>query len=132
VAYGPTCNDNAEWLPSRVRVVGPTRPPVTTRRTAAGGGVGLADHHGPVGVSSVPARHLMAEGIRHRRAAVLLGADPAMEAPENLLASATEVARSLVEAKPERWAVELVTFVFERTQRDLGIVTPETRPRGGG
>jgi helicase len=84
------------------------------------------------GVSTVPARHLMAEGVRHRRAAVLLGADPSMQAPENLLASATEVARSLIEANPERWAAELGTFVFERTQRDLGIVTSQTQPRGGG
>jgi hypothetical protein len=84
------------------------------------------------GVSTVPARHLMAESVRHRRAAVLLGADPAMEASENLLASATEVARSLMEANPERWAADLGTFVFERTQRDLGIVTPETRSRGDG
>lgn len=78
------------------------------------------------GVNTMPARDLMADGVRHRRAAVLLGRDPAMTAPENLLSAASEVAHSLLEAGPDRWGRKLGTFVFHRTQHDLGVVSPQT------
>lgn len=73
------------------------------------------------GVHSMPARNLMADGLRHRRAAVLLGDDPAMTDPHNVFLSASDIARNLVQADPDRWRGDLGTLVYERTARDLGI-----------
>lgn len=73
------------------------------------------------GVSTVHARNLMVNGVRHRRAAHLLGEEPAMIAPENALTMTREVARSLLTEDPARWLTTLGVFVFTRTARDLGL-----------
>lgn len=73
------------------------------------------------GVHSRPARDLMANGVRHRRAANLLGSDPAMTDSRNVFLSARDIARMLVQADPDRWSGELGVFVYERTARDLDI-----------
>ena len=78
------------------------------------------------GVSTPAARNLMADGVRHRRAANLLGSDPNMIAPENALLPARDVARSLLETEPTRWAADLGSFVFVRTARDVGVVNLST------
>ncbi|MEU3847501.1 DEAD/DEAH box helicase [Micrococcus terreus] len=74
------------------------------------------------GVHTLPARNLMADGVRHRRAANLLGDDPAMMDPRNGFLSARDISRTLVQANPERWRSDLGLFVYERTARDLGIL----------
>lgn len=73
------------------------------------------------GVSTLAARNLMADGVRHRRAAHLLGQDPAMTDPPSLFLSSREVARTLLEQDPARWRAEFGSFVYERTASDLGI-----------
>jgi hypothetical protein len=55
------------------------------------------------GVHSLPARNLMVDGLRHRRAANLLGDDPAMVDPRNGLLSERDAARALVQRDPGRW-----------------------------
>lgn len=76
------------------------------------------------GVRSLAARNLMADGVRHRRAANLLGEDPAMTDLRNVLLPARDVARALFLADPDRWRTDLGVFVYERTARDLGITVP--------
>jgi len=73
------------------------------------------------GVHSAAARDLMTDGVRHRRAASLLGDDPAMIDPHNALLSTRDIARTLVEADPDGWLADLGVLVYERTARDLGI-----------
>lgn len=73
------------------------------------------------GVHSLPARNLMVDGLRHRRAANLLGDDPAMVDPRNGLLSERDVARALVQRDPGRWRDDLGQFVYQRTARDLGL-----------
>lgn len=74
------------------------------------------------GVHSLPARNLMANGVRHRRAANLLGNEPAMTDPNNALLSARDIARTLMQTDPDRWRVNLGVFVYARTAHDLGIM----------
>lgn len=73
------------------------------------------------GVHTLAARDLMADGVRHRSAANLLGDDPAMLDPRNLFLSARDVARTLMQAEPEAWYDGLGQYVYERTARDLGV-----------
>jgi hypothetical protein len=73
------------------------------------------------GVHSLPARNLMVDGLRHRRAANLLGDDPAMVDPRNGLLSERDAARALVQRDPGRWRDDLGQFVYQRTARDLGL-----------
>jgi hypothetical protein len=77
------------------------------------------------GVTSLAARNLMADGARHRRAANLLGADPAMADPSNVLLPAREIARTVFQENPGQWRSDLGVFVYERTARDLGITLPQ-------
>ena len=63
----------------------------------------------------------MVDGLRHRRAANLLGDDPAMVDPRNGLLSERDVARALVQRDPGRWRDDLGQFVYQRTARDLGL-----------
>jgi hypothetical protein len=72
------------------------------------------------GVTTPAARNLMTRGVRHRRAAILLGADRAMTAEENLMSDPRDIASALIEATPHQWRAALGKFVFERTARDLG------------
>lgn len=74
------------------------------------------------GVSSVHARNLMVGGMRHRRAAHLLGADPAMVSPENAFTPAEDVARALLMQDPAGWLTTLGSFLFNRTASDLGLI----------
>jgi helicase len=77
------------------------------------------------GARSLSARNLMAEGVRHRRAANLLGADLAMGDPGNFFLTERDIARTLMQADPDRWRGDLGAFVYERTARDLGITLPQ-------
>jgi helicase len=77
------------------------------------------------GVTSLAARNLMADGMRHRRAANRLGAEPAMADPRNTLSSTRDVARGVLEADPTRWMDELGRLVYQRTARDLGVTLPQ-------
>lgn len=77
------------------------------------------------GVPSPAARNLMVSGVRHRRAAILLGDEPAMSDPGNILASERDIGRALMQAEPERWRDDLGQFVYERTARDLGVAATQ-------
>lgn len=70
------------------------------------------------GVSTAAARELMAKGIRHRRAAVALGAHPAMNSTLNPFSSPWTIARELI-ADTDTWLPILDDLVYERTVRDL-------------
>jgi hypothetical protein len=71
------------------------------------------------GVSTGPARTLMAGGMRHRRAAVLLGGHTAMDAAENFMLEPRDIARNIITGE-EGWREALGDFVFNRTLADLG------------
>jgi len=73
------------------------------------------------GVATPAAKSLMAEGVRHRRAANLLGQELSIAASEDLLLTPRDAARSTFEADPARWIADLGAFVYQRTARDLGI-----------
>jgi hypothetical protein len=77
------------------------------------------------GVTTPAARNLMTRGVRHRRAAILLGADQAMTAEMNLLRDSRDIANALIEANPDYWRSALGDFVYERTVRDLGANSGE-------
>lgn len=71
------------------------------------------------GVPVPHARLMMAAGVRHRRAALLLGSHPAMTDAQNVLREPRDVARELIAARDE-WVELLGPFVFDRTVADLG------------
>lgn len=71
------------------------------------------------GVPTPAARALMAGGVRHRRAAVLLGEHPAMTDFQNVLRETRDIARDVISAE-EGWEDALGKFVYERTAADLG------------
>ncbi|GAA2165489.1 replicative superfamily II helicase [Humibacillus xanthopallidus] len=71
------------------------------------------------GVPTRAARDLMVVGVRHRRAAVLLGQHPAMTSFENVLREARDVARDVITTE-DVWLDALGQFVYERTRVDLG------------
>lgn len=70
------------------------------------------------GVSTPIARTLMTSGLRHRRAAVLLAAHPAMTENANFLRRPQEIARGILTTE-DGWRESLGEFVFERTLQDL-------------
>jgi helicase len=73
------------------------------------------------GVTSLAARNLMADGMRHRRAANRLGAHPAMTDSSDMLSSARDIARQVLEGNPAGWTDELGRLVYQRTATDLGV-----------
>lgn len=79
------------------------------------------------GVATQAARTLMAAGVRHRRAAVLLGNHPAMTA---VLRETREIARNVINTE-SGWRQALGQFVFERTLADLGDSGPDVDPDAG-
>lgn len=85
------------------------------------------------GVSTGPARTLMAGGMRHRRAAVLLGGHAAMDAAENFMLKPRDIARDIITGE-DGWRKSLGDFVFNRTLADLGAgANPEDdAPRPAG
>lgn len=85
------------------------------------------------GVSTDPARTLMTGGMRHRRAAVLLGRHPAMSAAENLVLEPREIARAVITGE-DGWRQALGDFVFNRTLADLGADSESSgdAPEGPG
>lgn len=74
------------------------------------------------GVSTAAARELMAKGVRHRAAAVKLGAHSAMSWPGNLLSLSTPwtIARDLL-ADTDTWLPRLGDLVYQRTVADVAI-----------
>lgn len=74
------------------------------------------------GVSTAAARELMAKGVRHRAAAVKLGAHSAMSSPGNLLSLSTPwtIARDLL-ADTDTWLPRLGDLVYQRTVADVAI-----------
>lgn len=83
------------------------------------------------GVASPAARTLMAAGVRHRRAAILLGDHRAMTDFENVLREPREIARNIINSE-DGWQETLGQFVFERTVADLGSGTdPRTGQASG-
>ncbi|GLY69701.1 hypothetical protein [Amycolatopsis taiwanensis] len=70
------------------------------------------------GVATPAARTLMANGLRHRRAAVLLGEHPAMTDLHNVLREPRDIARDIL-ATEDGWQDRLGQFVFDRTVQDL-------------
>lgn len=74
------------------------------------------------GVSTTAARELMAKGVRHRAAAVELGAHSAMSSPDNLFSLSTPwtIARDLL-ADIDTWLPRLGDLVYQRTVADVAI-----------
>ncbi|SDK49282.1 Helicase conserved C-terminal domain-containing protein [Nocardioides sp. YR527] len=73
------------------------------------------------GTSDTDARDLLANGMRHRRAAVLLGAEFVHDL-DTFLLTPTEQAARIIEADSDRWHETLGSFVFARTVNDVGAV----------
>lgn len=71
------------------------------------------------GVSTAPARELMARGIRHRRAAVELGRTIASN-PLNIMTSTAAAARALLQDE-STWRATLGDLVYDRTAADIGL-----------
>lgn len=74
------------------------------------------------GVSTAAARELMAKGVRHRAAAVKLGAHSAMSSPDNLFSLSTPwtIARDLL-TDTDTWLTRLGDLVYQRTVADVAI-----------
>lgn len=83
------------------------------------------------GVSNPAARALMAAGVRHRRAAVLLGNHPAMTDIQNVLRERQEIASEIFSSE-DGWEDALGRFVYERTRADLGQSDPGAYSGTGG
>jgi len=80
--------------------------------------------HLKFGVPGESARLLMAGGLRHRQAALLLGAEVDRDTENADISSPTrERARRLLVENPNRFR-ELGRLVIERTHHDLGLVVP--------
>ncbi|MCX6396706.1 MAG: DEAD/DEAH box helicase [Propionibacteriales bacterium] len=88
-----------------------------------------------LGLSVVPAylRHgtrdpdaleLLTNGVRHRRAAILLAGNFDDLNPDTFFLDAREKAALILETDPGRWVNELGRFVFDRTVRDVGADIP--------
>ena len=75
------------------------------------------------GVSTSPARELMARGVRHRAAAIALGSDPAMLTPTNIFATPWSIARDLLSYEAT-WLPRLGTLVYRRTVADVAVRRP--------
>lgn len=72
------------------------------------------------GVSTSAARDLMAQGLRHRLAAVELGAHPAMQSPDNFFETPWSIARDLL-TDSDSWLPRLGDLVYQRTVADVAI-----------
>jgi helicase len=70
------------------------------------------------GVATPAARALMAQGVRHRRAAVELGSAEEMAAAQDLDSDPFAIAVALIEDQ-ERWQPLLGNLVYQRTRHDL-------------
>lgn len=72
------------------------------------------------GVSTAAARELMGKGVRHRAAAVKLGAHSAMSSPDNLFSLSTPltIARDLL-TDTDTWLPRLGDLVYQRTVADV-------------
>lgn len=75
------------------------------------------------GVSTPPARDLMARGVRHRTAAIALGSDPAMLAPTSIFATPWSTARDLL-SDEAAWLPRLGALVYRRTVADVAVRRP--------
>ncbi|AZT98079.1 DEAD/DEAH box helicase [Brevibacterium aurantiacum] len=75
------------------------------------------------GVSTSAARELMARGVRHRSAAIALGADPAMLTPMSIFAPPRSIARELLDDE-YTWLPRLGTLVYRRTVADVAVRRP--------
>lgn len=75
------------------------------------------------GVSTPPARELMARGVRHRAAAIALGSDPAMLTPTNIFATPRSIARDLLDDEGT-WLPRLGALVYRRTVADVAARRP--------
>lgn len=71
------------------------------------------------GTTNMYARELLANGVRHRRAAILLAADFVVN-PHTFFLTPIEQAAGIIEADPARWRETLGSFVFTRTAYDVG------------
>lgn len=71
------------------------------------------------GTADVDVRDLLSNGVRHRRAAVLLGAEFENDV-ETFFLTPKERAARIIEENPSRWFAVLGSFVFTRTARDVG------------
>lgn len=71
------------------------------------------------GTTSPNVRDLLANGVRHRRAAILLGAE-FNSGLDSYFLTPIEQAAQLLDADPEHWRETLGSFVFARTVRDVG------------
>lgn len=80
------------------------------------------------GTTSIEARDLLATGVRHRRAAILLGAELATDPGPRFLTPIKQASR-ILDADPEHWREVLGSFVYSRTVRDVrsGPTTPQTQ-----
>lgn len=72
------------------------------------------------GVPTSAGRELMAKGVRHRLAAVELGAHPAMQSTGKLFATPRSIARDLL-ADSDLWLPLLGDLVYNRTMADLEV-----------
>ncbi len=75
------------------------------------------------GVSTQAARELMAQGVRHRRAAVKLGAHPALSDAMNPFVSAKSIAHELLRNE-NYWLPQLGSLIYQNTLIDT---SPEKR-----
>lgn len=71
------------------------------------------------GVSTQAARELMAQGVRHRRAAVKLGAHPAMLGAINPFVTPRSIAHELLKDE-NYWLPQLGKLVYQNTVTDTG------------
>ena len=77
------------------------------------------------GVETPDALELMNAGVRHRRAAIQLGAETPSVDVFQLILDATARARTMLEGSTD-WLNDLGPLVLSQTRRDLGM--PSTRP----
>jgi hypothetical protein len=70
------------------------------------------------GVSTPAALTMRTSGMRHRRAAVMLGNEPEMTSAQNVFQHPNDTARVLLQNE-ERWRAVLGDFVYSRTVEDV-------------
>ncbi|WP_448255471.1 DEAD/DEAH box helicase [Microbacterium aurum] len=72
------------------------------------------------GVSTSAARELLARGMRHRLAAIALGADPAIHTSTSIFATPWSIARDLL-ADEDTWLPRLGALVYRRSVSDVAV-----------
>lgn len=82
----------------------------------------FADHL-RYGVPTSTARDLMARGLRHRVAAVALGAESAFTSSANIFVTPESIARELLQ-DTDLWSSRLGTLVYQRTSYDVRTDRP--------